>query len=352
MTKRDVRTLFTIAALASLPRTAAAQTSLSEAWTMEAVVSGSTDTHTPADPFFLFDATLTGRLHDGLDIVVRPYAHRLSGGDWTAEMYQLQLRYVTPTRVPVRVEAGILSSPLGLNTLELLPSKNPTISAPFFYFAPLPRFDTRYDGVQLMSGGYPLGVVASSSGTHWDARIGITDQSPTRRRNVLSKDGPPSSAQFIAGGGYTPFAGLRVGASLARGQYREPAAGQPGRDVAVTTFEGEYEFGYTRLSGEWIHDQFETTTTPAVARGFSIDAMQTLTGRWFLAGRINRVAAPVFATLLDQPRQTADSSDVTLGYRLRADFTLRAGYQTSRWYGVEQRTHGLATSVVWARRWR
>ena len=166
MTKQDIRTLFTIAALVILPRAAFAQTSLSERWTMEAVVSGSTDSNTPSDPFLMFDATVTGRVHDGLDVVIRPYAHRLTGGDWTAEMYQLELRYVTPTRVPVRVEAGILSSPLGLNTLELLPSKNPTISAPFFYFAPLPRFDTRYDGVQLMSGGYPLGVVASSSGAH------------------------------------------------------------------------------------------------------------------------------------------------------------------------------------------
>jgi hypothetical protein len=80
--------------------------------------------------------------------------------------------------------------------------------------------------------------------------------------------------------------------------------------------------------------------------------MQTLTGRWFLAGRVNRVSAPVFKTPLDQPRQSADSSDLTLGYRLRADLTLRAGYQTSRWYGAATRTNGLATSVVWARRWR
>ena len=352
MTKRSILTLLTVATLAVVPRAAFAQTSLSERWTMEAVVSGSTDSHTPADPFLLFDATVTGRLHEGLDLVIRPYAHRLTGGNWAAEMYQLQLRYVPPTRVPIRVDAGILSSPLGLNTLELLPSKNPTIAAPFFYFAPLPRFDTRYDGVQLMSGGYPLGVVASSSGAHWDARAGITDQSPTRRRNVISQDRPPSAAQLVAGGGYTPFAGLRLGASLARGRYREPAAGQPGRDVAVTTFEGEYEVGYTRLSGEWIRDRFETTTTPAVARGFSIDAMQTLTARWFLAGRVNRVSAPVFKTLLEQPRQDADGSEATVGYRLSQELTVRAGYQTTRWYGVQERTHRFATSVVWARRWR
>ncbi|MEO7274417.1 MAG: hypothetical protein ABIX28_02890 [Vicinamibacterales bacterium] len=233
-----------------------------------------------------------------------------------------------------------------------LVATNPTIGAPFFYFAPLPRFDARYDGVQLMSGGYPLGVLASSSGAHWDARVGVTDQSPTRRRNVISRDRPPAAAQLVAGGGYSPFAGLRVGASLARGRYREPTTGQPGRSVAVTTIEGEYAVGHTRISGEWIHDGFQTTTRSVVARGFSLDAMQTLTARWFVAGRVNRASAPVFKTPLDQPRQVADSSEATLGYRLSHDVTLRAGYETSRWYGVPLRQHGLATSVVWARRWR
>ena len=121
------------------------------------------------DPFLIFDATATVRLHDGLDVIVRPYAHRLTGGKWDAEMYQLQIRYVAATRLPLRLDAGIIASPLGLNTLELLPDTNPTIGAPFFYFAPLPRFDAHYDGVQLMSGGYPLGAIVSSSGTQWDA---------------------------------------------------------------------------------------------------------------------------------------------------------------------------------------
>ena len=46
--------------------------------------------------------TGTGRVRAGFDIIVRPYAHRLTGGDWTFEMYQLQVRYVAPTRVPLR----------------------------------------------------------------------------------------------------------------------------------------------------------------------------------------------------------------------------------------------------------
>jgi hypothetical protein len=204
---RMLRTMTCALAVASWlsPGVASAQPSSSEPWTVEAVVSGSANSLAPGDPFLIFDLTGTGRLHDGLDVIVRPYAHRLTGGDWTAEMYQLQLRYVVPTRIPLRLDAGIIASPLGLNTLELIAAKNPTIGAPFFYFAPLPRFDAHYDGVQLISGGYPLGAIVSSSGSRWDVRAGVTDQSPTHRRNVLGSDRPGAARQLVAGAGYTPW---------------------------------------------------------------------------------------------------------------------------------------------------
>jgi hypothetical protein len=158
----------------------------------------------------MFDATATGRIHEGLNLIVRPYAQDATGGNWTAEMYQLQIRYVTATRLPLRLDAGIIASPLGLNTLELIPSRNPTIGAPFFYFAPLPGFQAHYDGVQLMSGGYPLGAIVKR-GTHWDA-AGVIDQT---RRGGATCSGltPAAAAQMVGGGGYTPFTGLRLGAS-------------------------------------------------------------------------------------------------------------------------------------------
>lgn len=34
--------------------------------------------------------------------------------------------------------------------------------------------------------------------------------------------------------------------------------------------------GYTRLSGEWIRDQFDTPSGTSVARGFNLQAVQTL----------------------------------------------------------------------------
>jgi hypothetical protein len=359
---------------------ASAQPAGSERWTVEAVVSGSADADGPTDPFLLFDVTGTARLRDGLDIVIRPYAHRLTGGDWTAEMYQLQVRYMPPTRVPLRLDAGIIGSPVGLNTLELIPSRNPTIDAPFFYFAPLPRFDGRPGTAQLISGGYPLGAIVSSSGAHWDARAGVTDQSPTQRRNVLTRDRAPAALQLVAGGGYTPIAGLRVGTSIARGAYREDpvpilpagsgsafdataAAVLPGAENAeffgtgntgatVLTVEGEYALGYTRIAGEWIRDAFETAHEPAIARGFSLEAVRTLSPRWFAAARANRASSPVFVSPELSVRRAATSGGLTLGYRVSPEVTLRAGYQVSQWYGAPRQARALALSAVWARRWR
>ena len=255
----------TVLALSLAPTRASAQPPTSEPWAVEAVVSGSSDSHGFDDPFLLFDVTGTGRVREGLDIIVRPYAHRLTGGDWTFEMYQLQVRYVAPTRVPLRFDAGIIASPLGLNTLELLPSKNPTIGAPFFYFAPLPRFDTRYEGVQLISGGYPLGAIASSSGAHWDARAGITDQSPTRKRNVLRVPGPcrrtagPRRRRLHACSREPASAPASRAARTASLRLSRRRPQSPERDATMVTVEGEYAIGYTRVTGEWIRDAFDAT---------------------------------------------------------------------------------------------
>jgi hypothetical protein len=270
-------------------------------------------------------------------------------------MYQLQLRYTSSTRIPVRVDAGIISSPLGLATLELKADRNPTIGAPFYYFVPLPSFDGQFDHVTLMSGGYPLGAIVSASGTRWDVRGGVTDSSPARQRNVFGADRAPAASQVVAGGGVTPVTGLRIGAGFARGQYRSPAVSQTGvathgARATVFTVEGEYAIGYTRISGEWIVDRFETTIAPAVARGFNLQAVQTLTPRWFAAGRTVHATSPVLKGFRPG-RRAATSAEATLGYRVTPIFTLRGGYQGSNSMYRPTWEHAIAVSAVWAQRW-
>lgn len=337
----------------ALPSAAAAQDPTGRV-SVEAVASASV-TSANTHPFLIFDAVSTVRLANGWDAIVRPWARRMPSGDWATEMYQLQLRYTSSTRVPFRVDAGIISSPIGLGTLALRADRNPTIGSPFYYFAPLPAIDGRFDGKRLITGGYPLGAIVSASGTMWDARAGVTDSSPTRAASVFSSDRPGRGPQVIAGGGVTPRQGLRVGAAVAQGRYRSRARSTsgivtPAEDATTFTLEGEYAIGYTRVQGEWIVDRFTTTKTPAIARGFNVDALRTLTPRWFAAARVVRASSPVL-TGPTPGRRVGTTSEGSLGYRLTRAFTVRGGYQGSRLFNDARWTHAAAVSIVWAQRW-
>ena len=343
---------------------------------MEAVASISVSSADDGDPFLMFDQISTVGVGRGWEAIVRPWARRMPGGDWAAEMYQLQMRYTSSTRFPFRFDAGVISSPLGLTTLELKPDVNPTIGAPFYYFVPLPPFDGNFDRVTIMSGGYPLGAIVTTSGTHWDLRTGVTDATPARARSVFSREKAPAAPQFVLGGGVTPTTGLRFGAGLAVGHYRVDAVAQknmaiptdpyaslpagnaviprgtPLPDELATVFnvEGEYAIGYTRVSGEFVVDRFETLISPAIARGFNIVAVQTLSPRWFTAGRIVGASTPILTTPTPV-RRAGKSAEATIGYRLTPTITFRAAYQGSRGFGAPTWQHAVTVSTVWAQRW-
>ena len=209
--------------------------------------------------------------------------------------------------------------------------------------------------MQLLSGGYPLGAIASASGQRWDARAGVTDGTPARNRKMMSASRPSAQPQFVAGGGVTPIAGLRLGAGFARGQYREenPASTLPSSrsaDATVFNLEGEYAIGYTRIAGEWIVDSFETGSAPAVARGYLLEAVRTLSPRWYAAARVTRASTPVFVSGL-RVRRSAGTADGTIGFRLSPEVTLKAGYQGARTYAGNAWDHAAAVSFVYARRW-
>jgi hypothetical protein len=334
-----------------------AQSLLSERVSVEFASAVTSSSPAPGDPFVVLDATATVRATDTLDVIVRPWFRRLPGGDWSKEMYQLQVRYQPATRVPLRIDAGIISSPLGIIALEMRPDRNPIIGTPSYYFSPLPSFDGKFDRVQLLSGGYPLGAMASTSGRWWDARGGVTDGTPARNRKMMSSNRPPAEPQLVAGGGVTPIAGLRLGAGYAHGIYRAqttPASSSPvpptqAASATVFNLEGEYAVGYTRIVGEWIMDSFETATTPAVARGYLVEGVRTLSPRWYIAGRTTRASTPVF-TAGARVRRTNGTADVTVGYRLSPEVIIKAGYQGSRTYTRTDWDHAAAISLVFAKR--
>lgn len=355
---RTFRAILVLTFVATHPAAASAQNwGLVGTPAVEAVAAMTTSSDALDDPFLFFDVAATVPMGGRFGGIVRPYAHRLAGGDWAAEMYQLQLRYQSQTRIPVRIDAGIISSPLGLGTLELRPDLSPAIKPPFYYYMPLPPFEGRYDGVQLMSGGYPLGALVSVSGARWDARAGITDSTPARSRNVFGRDEPEAMRQFVLGGGLTPVPGLRFGAGFAQGAYRSASApstasgsSAPGADVTVFNLESEYAIGHTRVSGEWVRNRFESPLGPAVARGYFVQAVRTFGPRIFGTIRIAHASSPVY-TVVSRERRSMATTEVSAGYRMGRDLTVRAGYYGSRRFGAGQRSHTAVLSLVWAKRW-
>jgi hypothetical protein len=337
---------------------ASAQSFLSQHTSFEFASAVTSSSPQPGDPFVVFDGTATIRVTKTLDAIVRPWIRRLPGGDWSKEMYQLQVRYQPATRVPLRIDAGIISSPLGIIALEMRPDLNPLIGSPSYYFQPLPSFDGKYDRVQLLSGGYPLGAMASLSGQKWDARAGVTDGTPARNRKMMSSNRPKAQPQLVMGGGVTPIVGLRLGAGYAHGTYREattatasaPLPQTEAKSATVFNLEGEYAIGYTRIAGEWIYDRFETVTaTPAVAKGFLLEAVRTLTPRWYVAARMTRASTPVF-TAGTRVRRAAGTVDSNVGFRISPELMVKAGYQGARGYTATDWNHSAAVSLVVAKR--
>jgi hypothetical protein len=300
-------------------------------------------------PGAMVDATIALDLGHGMTVIARPWAWRRPNATATFQWYQLQVRYQTRTRLPVRVDAGIITSPLGLGTLQQRADLNPTIAPVPYYVGRLPRIESTFDDLQMMSAGYPLGAIVSTSGAWWDVRGGVTDSSPARPRAPLEDRQQPAMAQVIAGGGITPRAGMRIGVGLARGGYREAADGVPKGTATVLNLEGEYTINHTRLSGEWVRNRFSSPGSTPIARAFYLQAVQTITPRLFGAARLARIDPPMlFPDKSDTDRRIAE---VTAGYRLTREWTLRGGYLRERDYLARAWDNQAAVSVVWAKRW-
>ncbi len=294
------------------------------------------------------DITGTVRVGPGAMVVLRPWAWHRPDGSWAFQWYQLQLRYQSPTHTPVRIDAGVITEPLGLNPLQMRADLNPTISAVPYYVIPLPRFEPRFEGLQPLSAGYPLGIVASTSGTRWDARAGVLDTTPARP-GVELKDNPyPRMAQLVAGGGVTLRPGFRVGAGFAHGGYREGDVTVPAGDATVANVEVEFTVNHTRLSGEWVGDRFTGATGTVAARAFYLQGVQTITPRVFAAGRFTRADTPPVIGVGRSTDWTA--AELTGGLRVTPHVAFRAGYYGQRpYFGVW--SHAGGVSIVLDGRW-
>jgi hypothetical protein len=301
----------------------------------------------------IFDAYIAARLSRGFEIVTRPWTQRQASGEWNRQVWLAALRYEHKGAIGVRVESGLITSPVGLANLSLRPHLNPTVAQPSSLFQALPAPEPGSPRLTLLGAVYPLGVSTTVSATHWDARAAVIDTSPMRARRTFGDANPPRLTNVVVGGGVTPFVGMRVGGSVTRGAWRradEVPLSESDRMATLVTVEAELSFRYTKLAGEWVRDSLETTTGHAVESGWYVQGQQTLTPRWFLAARVERMNGPASA-LVPGPRQTFAGAEETVGFRITPEVTLRASYRARRLFSQTNFSHQAMASVVWARRW-
>jgi len=300
------------------------------------------------------DAIVSTGLGRGFEAIVWPIVQRNSASEWRQEIWIATLRYERAGPIGVRIEGGMIPSPVGLTNLTVRrPHLNPTISQPSSLFTALPALEIRGPRTNLLGAIYPFGGQVTVSGARWDARAALLDTSPLRRRRLISDVNPPQFANIVVGGGVTPVVGFRVGASMTHGGWQragESPANTSDRDATVITVESEFSFAYTKLAGEWVRDVIDTSSGSRVASGWFLQGQQTLAPRWFVAGRVERIASPLVLPTEVQQQRLASSEEV-LGYRLTPELTLRAGHRARRGFGRPGFDHQFAVSVVWWRRW-
>jgi hypothetical protein len=146
---------------------------------------------------------------------------------------------------------------------------------------------------------------------------------------------PPRFANLVLGGGVTPVVGLRVGASVTHGGWRRGDEGLGGsQSASVVTIESEFAVRHTSVAGEWVRDRIGIAGRARVApSGWFVQGQQTLTPRWFVAGRIEQTSSPALTPALAYDTQRFRGVENVVGFRLTPELTLRAGHRAKEAFG-------------------
>lgn len=291
----------------------------------------------------------------GFETIFWPVVQRLTNGQRIRDLWIATVRYERPGPVGLRVDAGLIPSPVGLANLTIRrPHLNPTISQPSSLFSPLPAPERGAPRPNLLGAVYPLGTQVTLSSARWDARAAVIDTSPLRRRRILYRTNPPRFTNVVIGGGVTPVVGLRIGGSVTRGGWMRAGEGPAvtsDLDATIVTIESEFAFRYTKVAGEWVRDSIETTLGTRVASGWFVHGQQTLAPRWFVAGRVERITSPFILATGAGLDQALASVEEAVGFRLTPEITVRVGHRARRGFGVTSYDHQAAASLVWWKRW-
>jgi hypothetical protein len=298
------------------------------------------------------------RIREGWLVYARPWFFKSAqGSDWDKEIYQAAVQYQRAGRIATRLDAGYIASPIGLGMLDMRADTNPTIRPHLSYFVPLMPFDRSAPRVSAIASSYPLGAQLSLSTSRWDARAAVVNSTPTRKFALYADSpNPRGTPAIVLGGGVTPWAGLRLGAAMASGNYATPDEATDraaiDRRLMMWSVEGEYAFGYTKLSGEFTRERFSAGQSGETAATWFVQGTQTLSPRWFVAARYEGISAPPFGGAVTRgPRLTYKCSETAVGFRLSPELTVRGSVFASKFYTRTDFDQQAGVSLVWSRRW-
>jgi hypothetical protein len=303
----------------------------------------------------IFDAVISAGLGRHFEAIVRPFVQRQTSGAWNRQIWVAALRYQRTGNISVRVDGGLIPSPVGLSNLMLRPNLNPTIALPAALFTSLPATEPGSPRTTLLGAVYAYGAAATVSTERWDARVAVMDTSPLRTRRIFSSTNPPRFTNVVVGAGITPVVGLRAGASVTHGGW-ERAGESPtitrDRNATIVTAEAEFAVSYTKLSAEWVRAMMESGAGDVAPSGWYVQGQQTLTPRLFAAGRFERIGAPAASPLLSAlADQHLTAVEEVVGFRLTPELTLRVGHRARETFGGSGFVHLGEVSLVWWRRW-
>jgi hypothetical protein len=255
------------------------------------------------------------------------------------------------------VEVGYMASPIGLGLFDANPRTNPTIAGHASYFTPMLPYDAGGPRGPAIASTYPLGGVVTVSSTRWDARAAVVNSAPVRSWVLGAATNPAETPVFEAGAGVTPMTGLRFGVSFAHGTFLKEeelsANARPGDHlVSLLAFEGDYAVRYTKVTGEFVLDQFTIPGREDAAYAWFIQGTQTITPRWSIGGRHEGTSSPVAGSGVifgAQPRMLA--GEITAGYRATRDITVKASFYARQPYGRTTWDQQGGVQIVWQHRW-
>ena len=119
--------------------------------------------------------------------MIWPIVQRLGSGQWNRDLWIASVRYQRAGPIALRVEAGLVPSPVGLaNYIGRRPHLNPTIAQPSSLFTSLPALEPQAPRANLLGAVYPFGGQVTLSGQHWYGHAAVIDTSPLRRRRISS----------------------------------------------------------------------------------------------------------------------------------------------------------------------